>query len=83
MTTRDESRDALAKMLQGLHGKYEEKQKRDDEFTIAEYAEAQTPPLALDQAYAEINKLLQLGTITFSRKCLFQGKERNAYKFVE
>lgn len=80
MTARDESRDALAKMLQELHGQYQEKLKRDDEFTIIEYAEANN--LTIKEAGAVIDKLLPLGTVVFARKCFFRDRERNAYRLV-
>ncbi len=83
MTTREDSRKALGDMLQGLHVRYQERLKRDDEFTVIEYAAAQTPPISVDTASLEINKLLQLGAVEFSRKVVYQNKERNAYKFVK
>lgn len=81
MTTRDESQKALADMLQGLHQRYQEKLKRPDEFTIREYAEAND--ISIDKAGLEIENLLKLEAVVYSRKCIDRGKECNAYKFVE
>jgi len=81
MTTREESKKALADMLLKLHNTYQETQKRDDEFTLIEYAE--TNGVSLDRAALEIAKLLKLNAIVFVRKCIFRDKTRNAYKFKE
>lgn len=72
-------RQLFDQRLQELHQRCHDMQKNDDEFTTIEYAEMNNIPIG--KAALEIDKLLKMDVIVFSRKCIFRNKERNAYKF--